>query len=312
VISVVVPVHNEERSVALLLDELASSLDGLGRTWEAIFVDDGSTDGTFAALTRLHAAHANVRVVRLRRNFGKAAALDAGFAEAIGDVVVTIDGDLQDDPSEIPRLLAKLDEGFDLVSGWKAKRRDPLRRRIPSKLFNWVSGRLSGLRLHDMNCGLKAYRVEVVRGLRLYGELHRYVPVLAHYRGFRIAELPVNHRPREHGRSRYGVERYVRGFLDLLTVTFMGRYRHRPLHLFGGLGLLLFALGAGVLVYLTVLKVAGEAIGHRPLLTLGVLLVVVGMQFLSLGLLSELITSHHEERGGERSRADRLVDEVLR
>ena len=311
-ISVVVPVHNEERSVALLLDELASSLDGLGRTWEAIFVDDGSTDGTFAALTRLHAAHANVRVVRLRRNFGKAAALDAGFAEAIGDVVVTIDGDLQDDPSEIPRLLAKLDEGFDLVSGWKAKRRDPLRRRIPSKLFNWVSGRLSGLRLHDMNCGLKAYRAEVVRGLRLYGELHRYVPVLAHYRGFRVAELPVNHRPREHGRSRYGVERYVRGFLDLLTVTFMGRYRHRPLHLFGGLGLLLFALGAGVLVYLTVLKVAGEAIGHRPLLTLGVLLVVVGMQFLSLGLLSELITSHHEERGAERSRADRLVDEVLR
>ena len=311
-ISVVVPVHNEERSVALLLDELASSLDGLGRTWEAIFVDDGSTDGTFAALTRLHADHANVRVVRLRRNFGKATALDAGFAEAIGDVVVTIDGDLQDDPSEIPRLLAKLDEGFDLVSGWKAKRRDPLRRRIPSKLFNWVSGRLSGLRLHDMNCGLKAYRAEVVRGLRLYGELHRYVPVLAHYRGFRVAELPVNHRPREHGRSRYGVERYVRGFLDLLTVTFMGRYRHRPLHLFGGLGLLLFALGAGVLVYLTVLKVAGEAIGHRPLLTLGVLLVVVGMQFLSLGLLSELITSHHEERGAERSRADRLVDEVLR
>ena len=311
-ISVVVPVHNEERSVALLLDELASSLDGIGRTWEAIFVDDGSTDGTFAALTRLHADHANVRVVRLRRNFGKATALDAGFAEAIGDVVVTIDGDLQDDPSEIPRLLAKLDEGFDLVSGWKAKRRDPLRRRIPSKLFNWVSGRLSGLRLHDMNCGLKAYRAEVVRGLRLYGELHRYVPVLAHYRGFRVAELPVNHRPREHGRSRYGVERYVRGFLDLLTVTFMGRYRHRPLHLFGGLGLLLFALGAGVLVYLTVLKVAGEAIGHRPLLTLGVLLVVVGMQFLSLGLLSELITSHHEERGGERSRADRLVDEVLR
>ena len=311
-ISVVVPVHNEERSVALLLDELASSLDGIGRTWEAIFVDDGSTDGTFAALTRLHADHANVRVVRLRRNFGKATALDAGFAEAIGDVVVTIDGDLQDDPSEIPRLLAKLDEGFDLVSGWKAKRRDPLRRRIPSKLFNWVSGRLSGLRLHDMNCGLKAYRAEVVRGLRLYGELHRYVPVLAHYRGFRVAELPVNHRPREHGRSRYGVERYVRGFLDLLTVTFMGRYRHRPLHLFGGLGLLLFALGAGVLVYLTVLKVAGEAIGHRPLLTLGVLLVVVGMQFLSLGLLSELITSHHEERGAERSRADRLVDEVLR
>ena len=207
-------------------------------------MDDGSTDGTFAALGRLHDGATNVRVVRLRRNFGKAAALQAGFAEAAGDVVVTIDGDLQDDPAEIPRLLAKLDEGFDLVSGWKTKRRDPLSRRLPSKLFNAVTSRMSGLRLHDMNCGLKAYRAEVVRGLRIYGELHRFIPVLAHYRGFRVAELPVNHRPREHGRSRYGMERYVRGFLDLLTVTFMGRYRHRPLHLFGGLGLLFGLIGS--------------------------------------------------------------------
>lgn len=310
-ISVVIPVRNEERSVALLLDELGSALDGHGAPWEAVFVDDGSTDGTFSALTRLHAAADNVRVVRLRRNFGKAAALQAGFEACEGEVVVTIDGDLQDDPAEIPRLLAKLEEGFDLVSGWKVKRRDPLSRRIPSKLFNWVSGRVSGLRLHDLNCGLKAYRAEVVRGLRIYGELHRFVPVLAHYRGFRVAELPVNHRPREHGRSRYGMERYVRGFLDLLTVTFMGRYRQRPLHLFGGLGLGLSLLGGVVLTYLTVLKLAGNAIGHRPLLTLGVLLVVVGLQFLSLGLLSELITSHHEERSGDRT-ADLHVDEILR
>jgi hypothetical protein len=163
-----------------------------------------------------------------------------------------------------------------------------------------------------MNCGLKAYRAEVVRGLRIYGELHRYIPVLAHYEGYRVTELPVNHRPREHGRSRYGMERYVRGFLDLLTVTFMGRYRHRPLHLFGGLGLVLTLLGAVVLLYLMVVKIAGEAIGHRPLLTLGVLLVVVGMQFLSLGLLSELITSHHEEREAARDRVDAHVDEILR
>jgi glycosyltransferase involved in cell wall biosynthesis len=311
VISVVIPVRDEERSVALLLDELGSTLDGLGLPWEAVFVDDGSTDGTFSALTRLHDASDNVRVVRLRRNFGKAAALQAGFEAAEGEIVVTIDGDLQDDPAEIPRLLAKLDEGFDLVSGWKVKRRDPLSRRVPSKLFNWVSGRVSGLRLHDLNCGLKAYRAEVVRGLRIYGELHRFVPVLAHYRGFRVAEIPVNHRPREHGRSRYGMERYVRGFLDLLTVTFMGRYRQRPLHLFGGLGLGLSLVGGIVLAYLTVLKAIGQAIGHRPLLTLGVLLVVVGMQFLSLGLLSELITSHHEERSRERS-PDPHVDEILR
>src|SRR5215207_8557977 len=311
-ISVVVPVHDEERSVALLYDEVQAALDPLSEPWEAVFVDDGSTDGTFAALTRLHAHTDNTRVVRLRRNFGKAAALAAGFAQAQGETVVTIDGDLQDDPAEIPRLLAKLDEGFDLVSGWKAKRRDPLRRRVLSRVFNSVTGRVSGLRLHDMNCGLKAYRAEVVRGVRIYGELHRFLPVLAHYRGYRVAELPVNHRPRTHGRSRYGVERYVRGFLDLLTVSFMGRYRHRPLHLFGGVGLLLGAVGTIVLAYLTVLKVSGEAIGHRPLLTLGVLLVVVGMQFFSLGLISELLTSQHEQRRRSPDRQRAHVDEVLR
>jgi glycosyltransferase involved in cell wall biosynthesis len=311
VLSVVVPVHDEERSVALLYDELVSALEPLGVEWEAVFIDDGSTDGTFAALTRLHAGADNVRVVRLRRNFGKAAALGAGFDQASGTTVVTIDGDLQDDPFEIPRLLAKLDEGFDLVSGWKAHRRDPLSRRLLSRIFNRVTSLFSGVRLHDMNCGLKAYRAEVVHGLRLYGELHRFIPVLAHYRGFRIAELPVNHRPREHGRSRYGIERYLRGFLDLLTVSFIGRYRHRPLHLFGGLGLVLGLLGTGILVYLTVVKALGHAIGGRPLLLLGVLLVVVGLQFFSLGLISEMITSHHEERAQERERAEALVDEVL-
>jgi glycosyltransferase involved in cell wall biosynthesis len=309
VLSVVVPVRNEEQSVAPLLGELAAALDD--HEWEAIFVDDGSTDGTFASLTRLHAEHPHVRVVRLRRNFGKAAALAAGFAQARGDIVVTIDGDGQDDPAEIPRLLAKLEEGFDLVSGWKTRRRDPPARRILSRIFNTVTGRVSGLRLHDLNCGLKAYRAEVVRDVNLYGELHRFLPVLAHYEGYRVAELPVNHRPREHGRSRYGLERYVRGFLDLLTVSFMGRYRHRPLHLFGGLGLALGLLGLGILAYMTVLKAMGEAIGHRPLLTLGVLLVVVGMQFFSLGLISELLTSQHEERRRERARADAHVDEIL-
>jgi glycosyltransferase involved in cell wall biosynthesis len=311
VISVVVPVHNEERSVALLYDELDSALQQLGRPWEVLFVDDGSSDGTHAALTRLHAANDNVVVVRLRRNFGKAAALAAGFAQAKGEVIVTIDGDLQDDPAEIPKLLAKLDEGFDLVSGWKTKRRDPLRRRIPSKLFNAVTGWVSGVRLHDMNCGLKAYRAEVVRGLRLYGELHRFTPVLADQRGYRIAEVPVNHRPREHGRSRYGIERYLRGFLDLLTVSFIGRYRQRPLHLFGGVGLLLAVAGFGILVYLTIDKMLGHAIGGRPLLILGVLLVVVGIQIFSLGLITELITSHHEERVDERERTGAMVEEIL-
>ena len=310
-ISVVVPVHDEQQSVALLYEELEAAFQPTGEPWEAIFVDDGSQDETFSALTRLHARTTNVRVVRLRRNFGKSAALAAGFAQAEGETVVTIDGDLQDDPAEIPHLLAKLEEGFDLVSGWKAHRRDPWGRRLVSRIFNAVTGRVSGLRLHDMNCGLKAYRAEVVRGLPLYGELHRFIPVLAHYRGYRVAELPVNHRPRTHGRSRYGLERYLRGFLDLLTVTFMGRYRHRPLHLFGGLGLVLGVTGTTILVYLTVLKATGSAIGQRPLLTLGVLLVVVGLQFFSLGLISEMVTSHHEERAGAGERDVARVEEVL-
>ncbi|HET9286084.1 MAG TPA: glycosyltransferase family 2 protein [Gaiella sp.] len=312
-ISVVVPVRDEELTVEPLYEELAAALESRGEPWEVVFVDDGSRDGTHAALVRLHAGAPNVRVVRLRRNVGKAAALDAGFREIEGEVVVTIDGDLQDDPSEIPRLLAKLDEGYDLVTGWKARRSDTFARRMLSRIFNTVTGRLSGVRLHDMNCGLKTFRAEVARELELYGELHRFIPVLAHDLGFRVTELSVNHRPREHGRSRYGMERYLRGFFDLLTVTFMSRYRHRPLHLFGGLGLVLGAIGTGILVYLTVVKLTGEPIGRRPLLLLGVLLVVVGIQFLSLGLLSELLTSQHRERlRAIDDRSSRLVDEILR
>jgi glycosyltransferase involved in cell wall biosynthesis len=312
VISVVVPLLNEERSLEALYTEIAAALEPQGDEFEVVFVDDGSSDGSMSVLTRLHDEMPNVVVVHLRRNFGKAAALQAGFLEARGDVVVTIDADLQDDPAEIPKLLAKLHEDFDLVSGWKARRNDPMLRRAFSKLFNWATGFVSGVKLHDVNCGLKAYRAEVLQGLRLYGELHRFIPILAAYRGFRVAEIPVNHRPRQHGRSRYGPERYLRGFFDLLSVTFMGRYRHRPLHLFGGVGVLMGAVGFVILVYLTVIKLWGEAIGHRPLLTLGVLLVVVGIQFVSLGLLSELITSQHEERMDERQRIEQLVEDVLR
>jgi glycosyltransferase involved in cell wall biosynthesis len=312
VISVVVPLYNEEHSLETLYREISDTLEPLGQPFEVVFVDDGSTDGSLAVLTQLHNDVTNVVVIHLRRNFGKAAALQAGFLEARGDVVVTIDADLQDDPAEIPQLLAKLDEGFDLVSGWKSRRNDPFSRRILSRIFNRAVALVSGVRLHDVNCGLKAYRAEVLQGMRLYGELHRFIPILASYRGFRVAEISVNHRPRVHGRSRYGLERYVRGFFDLLSVTFMGRYRHRPLHLFGGLGALLGFAGFLCLAYLTVIKIGGSGIGERPLLTLGVLLVVVGIQLVSLGLLSELITSQHEERMDERERTDVVVEEVLR
>jgi glycosyltransferase involved in cell wall biosynthesis len=312
VISVVVPLFNEERSLEALFREIEDALEPHGDTFEVIFVDDGSTDGSRTVLSQLHSESERIVVVHLRRNFGKAAALQAGFLEARGDVVVTIDADLQDDPAEIPQLLAKLDEGFDLVSGWKARRNDPWTRRLLSRIFNRMVAVVSGVRLHDVNCGLKAYRAEVLRGLRLYGELHRFIPVLASYRGFRAAEIPVNHRPRPHGKSRYGLSRYLRGLFDLVSVTFMGRYRHRPLHLFGGLGAVLGLVGFVCLAYLTVIKIGGAGIGHRPLLTLGVLLVVVGIQLVSLGLLSELITSQHEERMSERDRADLVVEDVLR
>ncbi|MBM2821299.1 MAG: glycosyltransferase family 2 protein [Thermoleophilia bacterium] len=311
-ISVVVPLLNEEHSLEVLYREIADALDSQSQPFEVVFVDDGSTDGSMDVLTRLNAETTNVVVVHLRRNFGKAAALQAGFLEARGDIVVTIDADLQDDPAEIPPLLAKLGEGFDLVSGWKTRRNDPFARRLFSRLFNWATAVVSGVRLHDVNCGLKAYRAEVLHGMRIYGELHRFIPVLASYRGFRVAEIPVNHRARQHGSSRYGPERYLRGFFDLLSVTFMGRYRHRPLHLFGGLGVLMGAVGFVILLYLTVIWLWGAGIGNRPLLTLGVLLMVVGIQLVSLGLLSEMITSQHEERMGERERSEQIVDEVLR
>jgi glycosyltransferase involved in cell wall biosynthesis len=288
VISVVVPLFNEERSLEELYRQIAATFEQQGKAFEVVFVDDGSTDGSLSTLTQLHDETTNVVVVHLRRNFGKAAALQAGFLEARGDVVVTIDADLQDDPAEIPRLLAKLDEGFDLVSGWKSRRNDPFARRLLSRIFNRAVALVSGIRLHDVNCGLKAYRAEVLRGMRLYGELHRFIPVLAAYRGFRVAEIAVHHRPRAHGRSRYG------------------------LNLFGGLGLLTGICGTFILLYLTVIKIGGGAIGHRPLLTLGVLLIVVGIQFVSLGLLSELITSQHEERMDVRERSELVVEEILR
>jgi len=312
VISVVVPLLNEEHSLETLYHEIANALEPLDQGFEVVFVDDGSTDGSLSVLSRMHDELPNVVVIHLRRNFGKAAALQAGFLEAKGDLVITIDADLQDDPAEIPKLLAKLDEGFDLVSGWKTRRNDPFLRRVFSRIFNWSTGVISGVRLHDVNCGLKAYRAEVLQGLRIYGELHRFIPVLASYQGYRVAEIPVNHRARQHGSSRYGPERYIRGFFDLLSVTFMGRYRYRPLHLFGGIGVLMGAIGFVILTYLTMLWLWGHGIGTRPLLSLGVLLMVVGIQFVSLGLISELITSQHEERISEQERTERMVEDVLR
>ena len=308
-ISVVAPLFNEAATVAELYAQIQAALEG--SRWELVYVDDGSTDDSYERLVELHRTHSNVRVVRHRRNFGKAAALSAGFAVAQGDVVVTIDADLQDDPAEIPQLLAKLDEGYDLVSGWKCTRRDPFARRLFSKIYNGTTAVVTGVHLHDMNCGLKAYRAEVLQNVRLYGDMHRFVPVLAHHLGFRTTEIPVNHRPRVAGKSRYGLERYARGFFDLLTVAYLGRYRYRPLHFFGGIGMALAGAGTLILLYLTAIKIGGAAIGGRPLLMLGVVLLVVGVQFFSIGLVGELLTSQHEERAADRSASRAHVRNAL-
>jgi dolichol-phosphate mannosyltransferase len=311
-LSVVVPLLDEEATLEPLYRELEAALAPTGLGWEVVFVDDGSTDGSYRELVRLHAAHLNVRVVRLRRNFGKAAALAAGIEVAAGDVVVTMDADLQDDAAEIPNLLAKLDEGFDVVSGWKCDRHDTFARRFVSRIYNTATRLATGVKLHDMNCGLKVYRAEVFDHVRLYGERHRFVPVLAHHLGFSVAELPVNHRSRTNGHSRFGIERYLRAPFDLLTIVFMGRYRHRPLHLFGGLGVTASLAGVAILAYLTALKAGGAGIGNRPLLLLGVLLVVVGVQLLSLGLIGEMLTSHHEEKVNASRSGSVHVRDVLR
>jgi glycosyltransferase involved in cell wall biosynthesis len=299
-VSAVLPVLDEAESLPTLYRELTSVLDRLGRPYELVFVDDGSTDGSYPVLEKLHRADERVRVIRLRRNFGKAAALGAGFAAARGEVVVTLDADLQDDPAEIPRLLARLEDGVDLVSGWKHDRQDPRSKTWPSRLFNRVTAWLTGIQLHDFNSGFKVYRREVVQELRLYGELHRFIPALAAWRGFQVAELAVHHRPRRFGASKYGSARLWRGFLDLLTVLCLTRYTRRPLHLFGGLGLLTSAAGLGVNLYLTALWLSGtRPIGGRPLLAFGVLCMLVGIQFFSVGLLSELVLSYQTRRADD-------------
>ena len=305
-LSVVVPVLDERDALPGLFEELRAACSAWGRSWEAILVDDGSTDGSWEILEALARENPEVTAIRLRRNFGKSAALATGFARSRGESVVTLDGDGQDDPAEIPALLAELERGYDLVSGWKRERQDPASRRLASRLFNFVSSRLTGVRIHDLNCGLKAYRGECARSLEIYGELHRFVAVLAAQQGWRVGELPVRHRPRLHGRSRFGSERFARGLLDLITVTFLGRYQNRPLHLFGGIGLLSMLAGFAICLYLTIIKLGGASIGQRPLLFLGVLLIVVGVQLGTLGLLGQMLALTRREVRGE-GRPDELV-----
>lgn len=287
-LSILIPVMNEEGNLRELYDRLLASLDRVGLPFEVIFVDDGSRDTTWALIEELSSNDQRVVGLKHRRNFGKAQALSNGFAVARGDVVVTMDGDLQDDPDELPNFLAMLDQGYDLVSGWKQRRQDPLGKTAPSRVFNWTVRKTTGVQLHDFNCGFKAYRRDVTQAIRLYGELHRFTPVLANAEGFLIGELPVKHHARKWGSSKYGWSRLTKGFLDLLTVIFLTQYRQRPMHLFGLPGLISMALGVLLGLWLTFDKlVLDNPIGTRPALLLAVLLVVIGAQFFGLGLLGE-------------------------
>jgi glycosyltransferase involved in cell wall biosynthesis len=291
-VSVVIPVLNEHDNLPELYNRLTETLAPLNRAYEIIFVDDGSFDDTAELCRSLVQSDVCVTLVELRRHFGKATALQVGFQVAKGDVIITMDGDLQDDPIEIPRFLKALDEGVDLVSGWKKMRQDPMTKTLPSKLFNFITSMMTGIKLRDFNCGFKAYRREVVESLDLYGELHRYIPVLAHANGFRIGEIAVNHRPRCYGKSKYSFERFLRGAFDLLTVLFLGSFKRRPLHLFGLIGIAFSGVGFAIDSYLSLLWLTGIAyIGNRPLLILGTLLIIVGVQVLIFGLLAEMITA---------------------
>jgi glycosyltransferase involved in cell wall biosynthesis len=291
-VSVIIPVCDERGSLPELYRSLSEVLCQTGREYEIIFVDDGSSDGSVGLCRSFVEADERVTLVELRRNFGKATALQAGFQVATGSIIITMDADLQDDPTEIPRFLDALGQDVDLVSGWKKNRQDPITKTLPSRIFNFATSQLTGIKLRDFNCGFKAYRREVVQSLDLYGELHRYIPVLAHVNGFRTAEIAVTHHPRAFGKSKYSFERFLRGAFDLITVLFLGNFKRRPLHLFGFIGITLFGIGFAVDAYLSLLWLTGAAwISNRPLLIFGTLLIIVGVQVLIFGLLAEMVTA---------------------
>jgi glycosyltransferase involved in cell wall biosynthesis len=292
-ISVVLPAKDEEQSLPLVVARILEACAAAGlKLRDIVLIDDGSTDASWRVMSGLAAENEIVQAIRLRRNFGKATALMIGIGACAGDVIVTMDADLQDDPDEIPRFIEALEAGYDVVSGWKKERHDPLSKTLPSRLFNRVTAAISGIRLHDFNCGFKAYRREIFDSVELYGELHRYVPVLAGALGYRVGEIPVRHHARRFGKSKYGAARFLRGFLDLLTVVMITRFAYRPAHLFGGIGSVFLLGGGAALAYLAGLKfLAGESIGRRPLLLFGVMVVIIGLQLILFGMLAELIIS---------------------
>jgi glycosyltransferase involved in cell wall biosynthesis len=299
-VSIVIPLYNEEENVDPLVRSVEKTMEPLGRSWELIFVDDGSTDGTIGRLQEICRRQKSVRVIRLRRNFGQTAAMSAGFDHARGAVIVTMDGDLQNDPDDIPALLKRLEEGYDIVNGWRKDRKDPwLTKVLPSRVANWIIGRMTGVRLHDYGCSLKTYRSETIKEIPLYGELHRFIPALAAIQGARITEALVRHHPRRRGKSKYTLAKAFRVLMDLIIVIFLKSFAQKPFHVFGWVGLILFLMGVGVDGYLALEKLfLGTELSRRPMLLFGTLLILAGLQLFSMGILAEIqVRTYHESQG---------------
>ncbi|MCP4727324.1 MAG: glycosyltransferase family 2 protein [bacterium] len=293
-VSVLIPFYDEEESLGELCESIKKVIESTGKAFEVVFVDDGSKDGSLAKLLEIKKNFNEIKIIQFQRNYGKSAALAAGFARVTGDIVITMDADLQDDPEEIPTLINKINEGFDLVSGWKKERKDPFIKKITSKFFNFMTSVVSKIYLHDHNCGLKAYRKHVVKTISVYGELHRFIPVLANSAGFKVTELAVKHHERKYGKTKFGLWRFFAGTFDLITVTFLTNFTYRPLHLFGLAGVLSFGAGFLINLYLTYQRYFNnEGIQHRPLLFLGMLLIIIGIQIFSIGLLGEMLVNIH-------------------
>jgi glycosyltransferase involved in cell wall biosynthesis len=296
-ISIVVPLYNEKESLPLLMEEIAKTLDSYGKSYEVVFVDDGSTDGSFDELRLLYKTYSSkIKALRFSRNSGKSAALSAGISQAGGDIIITMDADLQDDPSAIPEMIAKLEEGWDVVNGWKKVRHDPVDKTLPSKVWNMLTSLLCGLKLHDFNCGFKVYRAEAAKSLDIYGERHRYLPALAYWDGFSVTETVVPHHPRKFGKSKFGAGRMFNGAMDMITLLFLKRYLKSPMHFFGLVGLILILAGMGVLGYFGVLWAMTGLMRIRPLTILALGSMIMGIQFISIGLIGEMITHSQQTR----------------
>jgi len=290
-LSFVIPVKDEEKTLKTLYQEILAAIKPLKKSFEIIFIDDGSADNSLEIMERLRKKDKGVNIIKFRGNFGKSEALAAGFRQAKGEIIITLDADLQDDPEEIPKFLTKINQGYDLVCGWKKERKDPLNKVIPSRFWNFLASTLSGVKLHDFNCGFKAYKKEVVKNLPLYGELYRLIPILVAEKKFKITEIPVRHRHRKFGQSKFGWDRFLKGFLDLITIIFLTKFIRRPAHFFGSIGVILFSIGFAIGAYITYLRISfGNIQGRQPLLLGGILLMVVGVQLFSTGLLAEMIT----------------------